>query len=79
MTQGELTQYIGRIATFGFKAFADLRFEVRILGAKIAYGQERLLITPTAGSGEQWVNFESVVFSEEAPPAPLENGLRNAG
>lgn len=77
MTQEELAQYVGRMATFGFKAFADLRFQVRILGTKIAFGQERVLITPVAGSGEQWVNLESVILNEDTLPTTLEHRMRN--
>ena len=66
MSQKEPAQYVGKTATFGFKAFGDLRFEVRILDARTEFGQDRVLITPVAGDGEQWVNLESVVLHPES-------------
>jgi hypothetical protein len=71
MSQKELAQYVGRTATFVFKAFAELQFTVRIIDTKIEFGQDRVLITPVAGEGEQWVNLESLVLNT--------NDMREAG
>jgi hypothetical protein len=65
MSEKELAQYIGRTAIFGFKAFADLEFAVRIMETKTEFGQDRVLITPVAGHGEQWVNLESLGFDKD--------------
>ena len=66
MTQKGPVQYIGRTALFGFKAFGDLRFDVHILDARTEFGQDRVLIAPVAGDGEQWVNLESLVLNTDS-------------
>lgn len=50
-----------RLGTIGKLLIAEgLLVEVRILDAKSAYGQERLLVSPVSGSGEAWVKADRV-------------------
>ncbi len=39
-----------------------LRINVKVLDAKLSYGNERYLITPLDGSGTIWVNQQSVTI-----------------
>jgi hypothetical protein len=58
-----LTPLVGRIGTLRERSWR-LAFAVRVLDTKTAYGADRVLVTPVAGSGEAWVNVESVVFDD---------------
>ena len=65
MTARELSQFIGQTVYF---TAGQLRFTCRILDAKIGFGQPRFLITPTAGSGERWVEFSSITPMQVQAP-----------
>jgi hypothetical protein len=42
----------------------ELKFEVRIMDSKQAFGRVDVLISPVAGVGEQWVSLEKVTIEE---------------
>ena len=50
-------ELIGKTGTIHMGAMAVY---VKILDAKTAYGVERVLVTPVAGEGSQWVNLTKV-------------------
>lgn len=52
----ELQQLLGKTALL--ETSEGLTVEVVVVDAKQAYGHERVLIKPVAGSGEAWVNLE---------------------
>ncbi len=53
----EHIKLIGRKGTY---AVDTLNFEVTIKDVKTAYGNVLVLINPVAGSGQKWVNVNSV-------------------
>ena len=58
MTALELAQHIGQ--TGAYLGVPDLVIEVRIVDARVSWGQLQLQIQPTSGSGSKWVNAESL-------------------
>lgn len=56
-----LQQYIGKQAMIQYGTLSVL---VNITDAKNSYGQDRLQITPVAGSGATWVNLSSLMFAD---------------
>ena len=53
MTGAQLAQFIGR--TGGYRVSRDLNFEVRVVDARMRFGDVDLLIAPVAGNGTHWV------------------------
>lgn len=43
-----------------------LKIEVKIVDKKEKFGFQRYLVVPVAGSGEKWVNEESILKSANA-------------
>ena len=44
----------------GFVHFNKLKVKVRVIDFRKAFGRDDVLITPVAGSGEQWVDITSL-------------------
>jgi hypothetical protein len=57
MTGRELAGLIGRDAAY---RVAGLTMAVRVVDARTRFGGVDVLISPVAGSGEQWVQVDSV-------------------
>ena len=55
----EVDKYVGKKATIF--SHLSLKIEVKILDYKKAYGKERFLVTPVAGSGEKWVEEVTLI------------------
>ncbi len=56
-TASELTKLIGRIGTVDFNG---IEFDIKIVDAKIAYGNQRVNIVPLSGNGSRWVDLTSI-------------------
>lgn len=59
MTVSELALYIGAQGTI---VIDKLHVQVKIIDAKTSYGQDRFLVTPIYGKGEQWVVADRVAL-----------------
>lgn len=57
MTAANLAIFVGCTGTY---RSGDLRVAVRIVDARKVWDRVDYLITPTAGSGQQWVSAASV-------------------
>jgi hypothetical protein len=57
-----LQSYIGQTALLQSD---KLRFSVMIIDAKLAYGQTRLLVTPSNGTGAVWVDKTRIELIEQ--------------
>jgi hypothetical protein len=57
-----LQSYIGQTALLQSD---KLRFAVKIVDAKLAYGQTRLLVTPSNGTGTVWVDKTRIELVED--------------
>lgn len=44
----------------GFVTFDKLTFQVKVLDSRKVYGRVDVLVTPTNGSGEQWIDLARV-------------------
>jgi len=44
----------------GFVTFDKLTFQVKILDSRKVYGRVDVLVTPTNGKGEQWIDLARV-------------------
>lgn len=53
-------EHMKLIGKTGYVRLDDLRFAVKVLDARQAYGHIRYLVTPVAGHGERWT--ENVTF-----------------
>jgi hypothetical protein len=61
LTATQAAALVGKLAILDAHASAGvMRFEVRIVDVKTAYGCTRFLVEPVAGSGRQWVGAERV-------------------
>lgn len=60
----ELARYIGRPALFSTVEKSDVSFMVKVKDAREAYGRINLLVVPDKGTGETWVNVESLRFTD---------------
>ena len=49
----------------------SLRVDCTVLDAKTAWGNVRLLVEPVAGTGQQWVELNSITVASEAGLIPL--------
>jgi hypothetical protein len=58
MTANELSKYVG---TTIFVRFEDLIVSCVVTDAKTTFGRDRLLVRPTDGRGEQWIEFSRLV------------------
>ena len=58
MTTAELAKYIDQTATY--HGAPGLVIEVKVIDARMSWGQVQLQIQAVAGSGSNWVNAESV-------------------
>ena len=56
-TVNQLSPAIGHICNYPSNG---LMVEVRVIDAKNSYGVPRLLIEPVSGSGQTWVNVDSL-------------------
>jgi hypothetical protein len=56
MKLSEIVINIGREGLLTDTANSDLRYPVRVIDAKVAYGSVKYLITPLGGLGEVWVS-----------------------
>lgn len=54
ITFDNFSALIGRLYNY---QVGEISVHCKILGAKNAYGNIRILITPVSGSGQKWVNF----------------------
>ena len=61
-TVKELAQYLGRS---GHYQIQGMRIVVRVVDARISFGQVQLEIAPYSGSGSTWVDQGSVILSVE--------------
>lgn len=59
LTVNTMQSAIGKSAQFRSES---LRFQVAIIDAKSAYGKIRLLIKPSNGTGEQWVEESRLIM-----------------
>lgn len=62
MKLSEIARNIGREGLLTDTANSDMRYPVRVLDAKSAYGSVRYLITPLGGLGEVWVSDSRLKF-----------------
>lgn len=53
-----IEKYLGKKATV---FLGGLKVEVKIVDVKTSYGRDRFQITPTAGSGEVWVESVTLI------------------
>jgi hypothetical protein len=58
MTTAELAKYIDQTATY--HGVPGLVIEVKVIDARMSWGQVQLQIQPTSGSGSKWINAESL-------------------
>ena len=58
MTALELAKYVGRPGDY--YAVPGLVVDVKVIDARVSWGQVQLQIQPTSGSGSKWVNAESL-------------------
>jgi hypothetical protein len=67
MTAVQMAMAVGQQVYFVNGSF---RFLCTVKDIKMAYGQMRLLISPLAGTGEQWVEFSRLQpVNRSNPPA----------
>ncbi len=59
MTAKEASKIIGQHATY---RTGSLFFRVEVTDIKVAYGRIRYQITPLRGTGESWVESNSIVI-----------------
>ena len=57
----ELTKQIDKIALFYSES---MRFRVKIIDVKTAFGRIDYLVEPIAGDGSKWVSSERIKFNE---------------
>lgn len=57
----DLDSYEGRTGRFEFDS---LSFEVKVVKARLRFGHLDLLIAPTVGSGERWVEQHRVTLDD---------------
>ena len=62
MTAQKLTEYIGQTVSW---PRGRMNVTCTVKDAKQSYGCIRLLIVPLDGSGETWVNLDSVTLGKE--------------
>jgi len=55
-----LDKYVGKKAKLTINS---LTFDVQIVDFKNSYGTDRVRVKPVAGTGETWVNLDSVKLS----------------
>jgi hypothetical protein len=55
--RGEVHTYVHR----------NVRFEMKIVDARIRYGKVDVSLTPVNGSGELWVRYDNLLKNAEAP------------
>jgi hypothetical protein len=60
-----LSQAIGKLGTL---ASDKLYFDVRIIDAKLAYGNLRYQVTPVSGTGSVWVDSSRVKILDNSTP-----------
>lgn len=58
MTHREMGELVGHEAAIQSES---LVVRVKILDAKAAYGDTRILVSPVAGAGEAWVSLQRLV------------------
>jgi hypothetical protein len=56
MTTRQLADLIGKVTTYHASALLD--FEVRVVDARMRFGNVDVLIQPVAGFGEQWITAD---------------------
>ena len=59
MTVGQMAKYIGQTGTY--HGIPGLVVEVKIVDARMSWGQLQLQVQPTSGSGSKWVNSDSIM------------------
>ena len=59
MTTAEMAKYIGQTGTY--HGIPGLVVEVKIVDARMSWGQLQLQVQPTSGSGSKWVNSDSIM------------------
>lgn len=59
-----LRQKLALVGSTAIMSVGKLAFDVHVLDFKNAYGNDRWLVTPAAGSGEAWV--ETVTPKQDA-------------
>ena len=60
MAVKELATYIGRTGQVRYGTVTELTFPVQITDVRENWGRTQVLIITPAGSGETWVNLETV-------------------
>lgn len=55
--------------------FEDITIRCTVVNVKQSYGRARLLVKPTAGTGEQWVELPRVVLERETAPGIARMGV----
>lgn len=55
MTARQLASVIGKTTTVQVPGWHNLDFEVRVIDARLRYGNLDVLVQPIAGFGEQWI------------------------
>ena len=59
MTANELKSWIG-IRAMWTPRYSGLRIAVKVLDARTNYGKTHLLISPANGTGNEWIDSESI-------------------
>lgn len=60
MTHEESKEYIGRTGEIKVES---MTIPVKVLDVKTSYGNDRFLISPELGFGQQWVSIDRVKFA----------------
>ena len=58
MTVAEMAKYLGQTADY--YGIPDLVIEVKIVDARMSWGQLQLQIQAVSGSGSKWINADSL-------------------
>ncbi len=70
MTAKEMLPAIGQQVAVRFE---DITVNCTVRNVKSTYGRTRLLVAPTAGKGEQWIELPRVV---SIPPQSVSTGVK---
>jgi hypothetical protein len=57
----DITKLPYKIGSTAYLKLDGLRVEVKIVSAKVGWGELRYLVTPVSGSLEKWVSMKSLV------------------
>lgn len=61
MTINEIAKYLGKVGTV-LPGLGSISIAVRVYDARQVYGRIELLVKPTEGSGEAWINPNRITW-----------------